>query len=150
MHVIDSRVLDGESSFSKKWDFRDPSVLAEFLIAKCASNLNSANIENLSAGAEGPRSSIFSVELYRFDIDPGVERSSSVRSLMMGHWSALALSEGIDLFKEPEVVDGKSLLEPTHCPILRTDSAPSFGGAYTSFKRGHQREVAFYQYIKLQ
>jgi len=102
VHVIDSRVLDGESSCSKTWGFRDPSVFAKFLNAKCVSDLNSANIENLRAGAEGPRPSIFSVELYRFDIDPTAERSNSVRSVMLSHWGAFALSEGIDLLKEPE------------------------------------------------
>ena len=100
MHVIDSRVLDGESSCTKQWDFRDPSILADFLIAKCVSDLNSANIENLKADTEGPRPSIFSVDLYRFDIDLDARRASSVRSLMMDQWSAFALSEEIDLFKE--------------------------------------------------
>ena len=121
VHVIDSRVLDGESSCAKKWEFRDPSVLAEFLIAKCVSDLNSANIENLRAGSEGPRPSIFSVELYRFDIDPDVGRSNSVRSVMLNHWGAFGLSEGIDLLKESEDFNDTSVFKSSYHPTRRAD-----------------------------
>lgn len=144
MHVIDSRVLDGESSCTKQWDFRDPSVLADFLIAKCVSDLNSANIENLRAGTEGPRPSIFSVDLYRFDIDLDAGRASSVRSLMMDQWSAFALSEEINLFKETVGVEASLLPILSHLTERYAFHAgESFDSMVAPLQDGCKAEVFF-------
>ena len=100
MHVIDSRVLVGDSSFTKQWNIKDPAVLVDFLLGKCASGLNESHFEQLKGELPNgmTRPSIFSIDCYRFQ--ESLVDTEGDRVAMIRNWKEFVLSENVDLFTD--------------------------------------------------